>query len=274
MARADAGRIFQQLLEVHRAKARLAMAYPVEIRANGYPATLERVASCDIQEIGFATLLMQFPEDVGNVLASLPQSVGGIPIEFIPLPVAYLEALTRVKIQDGILLDIGGEETTGLLMRGGALRSVMTFPIGAHHFLRSIARTTNGSLEDAERALRGYVRGTEDGARRATIHTQFQKEAVAWQKGLTDALNDWYAEGPLPASVLLTGGGAGIPEIAEVLRNPSWLAPFSHADIVSLRVWEGSSLFGGSSLKGMLAGPEDAGLAALIVYSMYRQPLF
>ena len=150
----------------------------------------------------------------------------------------------------------------------------MTFPIGAHHFLRSIARTTNGSLEDAERALRGYVRGTEDGARRATIHTQFQKEAVAWQKGLTDALNDWYAEGPLPASVLLTGGGAGIPEIAEVLRNPSWLAPFSHADIVSLRVWEGSSLFGGSSLKGMLVGPEDAGLAALIVYSMYKQPLF
>ncbi len=275
MAKAEAARIFQQLLEAHHPASRLAMAYPLEIYANGYPASFDEIASGNVKDIGFATLLMQLSEDAGNGIASLSKSLGGMPLEFIPLPAAYGEALARADIRDAVLLDIGGEETAGLLVRDGALRSLMTFPIGANHFLRTLARETDASLQDLERDFRGYAQGMDGSStRRAAIHGEFQKKAEEWQRGFTEALEGWYTQGPLPSLVLLTGGGARIPEIADVLRNPSWLAPFSHAESVSLRVWDGPAMFGGSSLKGMLAGPEDAGLGALIVYSMYRKPLF
>ena len=72
------------------------------------------------------------------------------------------------------------------------------------------------------------------------------------------------------SKVLLFGGGAYLPEIVSILRGTDWLGGFSYHTVPEVKILEASNFFQGNSLGGFLQGPEDVGLASLVIYSLHQ----
>ncbi len=233
---------FQNLFETRRDPKKALIAYPLDLLVNGYGM---RYASRGEDKvflggtISFRTFLLYFPQDIGAALSAAKQSLGGLPIEFLPLSVIYQESIPRLSgISDAFLIDLGGEETTLTLLKEGTIAHVASFAFGANHFSRGIAGI------------------------------------ASWKKMFLAGLESFYTVGPLPARVLLLGGGAYIPEVVNEVRNPDWIRDFSYASSPEVQILRAENFFQGDTFGGVLAGPEDAGLASLIIYSMYHKPLF
>lgn len=272
ISRRELGVYFQNLFEENRDSSRASLAYPFGFLVNGYAATPEAIERANAAEIGFKTLALSFSENVGARLAEMKQSLGGLPIEFVPLAAALKEAVTfSLGLRDAFLVDVGGEETTLILLKDGEVRQIVSFAIGAHHFLRGLAKISGASLEEAESKKRQYIQGLVGEKIRSQLQEFLRQESGVWKKEFLAKLDYFYHLGPLPPKILLLGGGAHLSEISEILRGTDWLGNFSYTDTSDVRILDASNFFQGSSLGGFLQGPEDIGLASLIIYSLHYE---
>lgn len=274
---------FQELFNSHRDSEHAMLAYPLELYANGYPSTIYRDESTalwprklsGVQELGFQTLLFSPPAEIGEELLNIKNTLGGMPVEFVPRVAVYKEALAKAaKISHLFFIEVGGEETTLLLLKEGILRQQATFPLGSRHFFRGIAKHFKISLEEAEELKQQYTKGITGETVRSRLRVFLLTETGIWEKMFLETLGSFYQAGPLPADVLVTGEGARFPEILERLRSAAWLKEFSDASAPSIKIFEAQNVFEGNTLGGTLQGPEEIGLAALIYYSIYHTPLF
>ena len=214
------GIYFQNLFEENRNSKRASLVYPLGLLVNGYTATPEVIERTSAVEVGFKTLVLSFPETVGARLTEMRQSLGGLPIEFIPMAAALKESVTfSLGLKDAFLVDVGGEETTLILLKGGEVGQIVSFAVGAHHFLRGLAKISGTSLEEAESKKRQYVQGLASEKVRLQLQEFLRQEAEAWKKEFLAKLDYFYHLGPLPPKILLLGGGAHLPEIASILRG-------------------------------------------------------
>lgn len=272
ISRRKLGVYFQNLFEANRDSQLASLVYPVGLSVNGYAATPEIIERTSAAEIGFKTLTLSFPETVGAGLTRIKQSFGGLPIEFIPLAAALKEAIIfSLGLEDAFLVDVGGEETTLILLKSGEVLQIISFAPGAHHFLRGLAKISGLSLEEAESKKRQYIQGLASEKVRSQLQEFFRQESEVWKKEFLAKLDYFYHLGPLPPKILLFGGGARLSEIAAVLRGTDWLGNFSYTDAPEVKILDASNFFQGSSLGGFLQGPEDAGLASLIINSFHHE---
>lgn len=268
----ELGVYFQNLFEANRDPKLASLAYPFSFLANGYTATPKVIEQASVTEIGFQTLVLSFSEIVGARLAEMKQGLGGMPIEFVPLAAALKEAFVfSLGWPDIFLVDVGGEETTLILIKEGEVKQVGSFAVGAHHFLRGIAKISAITLEEAESRKRQYVQGLVGEKVRSKLQEFLGEESLVWKRAFLAKLDLFYHIGSLPAKILLFGGGAYLPEIVSILRGADWLGGFSYAAVPEVRIIEASSLWQGNSLGGFLQGPEDMGLASLIIYSLQHE---
>ncbi|MBI2640651.1 MAG: hypothetical protein HYW91_02035 [Candidatus Sungbacteria bacterium] len=277
VSRRELGIYFQNLFEQKHDSGRALVAYPLGVLMNEY-----RIIPRSAQEkipvkgaVGFQTMLLYFQGEIGTALASAKQSLGGLPIEFMPLAATYQESIPKgLGIADAFLIDIGGEETALALLKDGAIAQVASFPFGAHHFVRGTAKTLSISFDEADDLKRQYAAGGVGVVKKSELGLFLKEEAEHWKKMFLSSLDSFYATGPLPARVLLFGGGAYLAEIADAVRKPDWIGGFSYVSSPEVQILRAENFFGGETLGGFLTGPEDAGLASLIVYSRDHAPLF
>lgn len=278
ISRRELGIYFQNLFEQKRDPRRALIAYPLDLLLNEYSAshflkTKEKVAP--VGTVSFRTMLLYFSKNIGEALKTAKQDLGGLPIEFIPLPAVYQESIPRsLRVRDAFLIDIGGEETTLTFLKDGAVEQVASFAIGAHNFVRGTAEALSISFEEAEDLKRQGAQGMADVGKKSKLSLFLKEEAARWEKMFRVGLDVFYMSGPLPSKVLLLGGGAYLTEIADALRKPDWIRDFSYASSPEVLILRAENFFEGDTLGGFLAGPEDAGIASLMVYSMRHVPLF
>lgn len=122
--------------------------------------------------------------------------------------------------------------------------------------------------------IREYAEGAAHLGLPAAVPDACREAAGEWKRMFVRALDAFYATGPLASQVLLTGGGSRLAEIRREAQASDWLGGFSFSRTPSVRVLDGAAFFGGDTLGGNLNGPEDAGLAALMIYSLRHHPLF
>jgi len=263
---------FQNLFETNRDPKLASLAYPFGFLVNGYTVTPKVIEQINVTEIGFRTLVLSFPENVGVKLAEMKQSLGGMPIEFVPLIAAVKEAIVfSLDLRDMLLVDVGGEETNLAFVKNSEVRQVCSLAVGAHHFLRGIAKISEMTLEEAESKKRQYIQGVISEKVRSKLQEFLSQESLVWKQDFIAKLDCFYHLGPLPSKVLLFGGGAYLPEIVSILRGADWLGGFSDNNVPEVRIIEASSLFQGDSLGGFLQGPEETGLASLMIYSLRHE---
>ncbi len=265
---------FENLVEQHRHSGDTFIVHPVRILVNRYPVTTDSdIFTGDLKELQFRVLLLVFSAEVGRVLADIKRSLGGMPVEFVPLAAALEEAFSHdMGKRDMILADIGGEETELILMREGSISAYTSFSYGAQNFVRGVARNASLPFHEAEDLIR-QRRDPEIAGDRG-ISGVLEELAGQWRDHLAGALDAFYTAGPLPPDMYLLGGGANIPEIKEALSASDLLGKFSHLSSPRVRVIQAEKAYEGNTFGGALSGPEDVGLSSLLWYSLHHKPLF
>ena len=206
----------------------------------------------------FVTCLSQH----GDMLA---RAVEDADIEVIdqmasPLAGSYVLLSGEQKMKGCVLANIGAETVSVVVYDEGIPVSVKVFPVGSSHITDDIALGFRISLEEAERVKLGKLSGAmyprkkvDDviATRLTTLFTLIDKH-----------LKSLGRRGPLPAGIIISGGGAGIGSVSDIakssLKLPARLAEFRIGPDAKIRdaTWAvayGLAIWG---LTGDTAGPK------------------
>ena len=174
----------------------------------------------------FVTCLAQHEE-------MLAKAVEDADIEIIdqmasPLAGSYVLLDGEQKMKGCVLANIGAETVSIVVYDEGIPVSVKVFPMGSSHITDDIALGFRISLDEAERVKLGRLSGqmyprkkVDDlvSARLNAMFTLIDKHLKALGR-----------RGPLPAGIIISGGGAGIGSISDIARGslklPARLAEF------------------------------------------------
>lgn len=263
------------------------LVYPLELYSRGYslarffssgssPLNIKSVLgrSASWKNVDFRVMLLSFNDPIGSMLENMKKSLGGLPIKFLPQEVTLRGGMARaLKFSDALLIMVGGEETQVLLFRNGELAHFTSFSLGIRHFMRGMAKFTSLSMEEAESDFFEYIVDRMPQSKESHLRNFFDVEFGGWKKMFIESLDEFYAVGPLPANVFLSGEGASLKGIANIIRSSDWIRNFSYNNSVVLNVLDASAIFSGNTLQGFLRGPEEFVLASLIFHTINPDPL-
>jgi cell division protein FtsA len=174
----------------------------------------------------FVTALTQHAE-------MLRESVEDIDIEVIdrmasPLAGSYVTLTKDQKMKGCVLANIGAETVSIVVYDEGVPVSVKVFPIGSTDVTDDLALGFRVSLEEAERIKLGRLTGAMYSRKKVEdiVVARFKQMFDLIDKHLR-ALN---RKGPLPAGIILSGGGAGQGSVADIAKGALHL-PAKIADI-------------------------------------------
>lgn len=231
----------------------------LDVLANGYKMSgLKTAAIPDVCELSFKVLVPKFAKEISIVINEARRALGGLALEFLPNPYLQQTALTGVfKTKDALAVDVGGENTQVSFLKDGSLADIYSFPLGARHFIRGVAKIAGLTYEEAEDIKRQYAQNILDESRKKQIHSFLVEESKGWYKMFTEGVGGFGHLGLAPKQVFIFGGGANLPEVADTVR----MGDYSKVNILG-----GESLFGGDTFDGYLHGPEDFNLASMVYY--------
>lgn len=183
----------------------------------------------------FVTCLTQH-EDV------LVKAVEDAGIEIIdqmasPLAGSYVLLNGEQKMKGCVLANIGAETVSIVVYDEGIPVSVKVFPMGSSHITDDIALGFRISLEEAERVKLGRLSGHM--YPRKKVDHFVTSRLVAMFTIIDKHLKALGRRGPLPAGIIISGGGAGIGSISDIakssLKLPARLAEFRIASDTKIR---------------------------------------
>ncbi len=134
-----------------------------------------------------------------------------------PLAGSYVILSNDQKMKGCVLANIGAETVSIVVYDEGSPISVKVFPVGSSHITDDIALGFRISLEEAERVKVGRLTGAMYPKRRVD---SFIEERLAAMFALIDKhLRSLNRRGPLPAGLVISGGGAGHGAVSDVAKH-------------------------------------------------------
>lgn len=143
--------------------------------------------------------------------------------------VAEPYALTRcLGHEDGgqfgaIFIDVGGGTTDIAVVRDGAIEGTKMFTMGGRTFTKRIARSLNISYGEAEEIKVAYSTDKLERQSRRIVREAMKSDCDVWLSGVVLTLEEFENVDVLPSKILLSGGGASLPEIKELLETREWV---------------------------------------------------
>lgn len=164
---------------------------------------------------------------------ALSQAVEDADIEVIdrmasPLAGSYVLLEGDQKMKGCVLANIGAETISIVVYDEGIPVSVKVFPMGSSHITDDIALGLRISLEEAERVKIGRLSGAM--YPRKKVDSLIESRLVDMFALIDKHLKSLNRRGPLPAGIIISGGGAGVGSISDIARGslklPARLAEF------------------------------------------------
>lgn len=145
-----------------------------------------------------------------------------------PLAGSYVLLEGDQKMKGCVLANIGAETVSIVVYDENIPVSVKVFPMGSSHITDDIALGFRISLEEAERVKLGRLSGQMYPRKKVD---DFIVGRLSTMFALIDKhLKSLGRRGPLPAGIIISGGGAGVGSISDIakgsLKLPSRLAEF------------------------------------------------
>lgn len=154
-----------------------------------------------------------------------------------PLAGSYVLLNGEQKMKGCVLANIGAETVSIVVYDEGIPVSVKVFPMGSSHITDDIALGFRISLEEAERVKLGRLSGAM--YPRKKIDDMVASRLVAMFTFIDKHLKSLGRRGPLPAGIVISGGGAGIGSISDIakgsLKLPARLAEFRISSDTKIR---------------------------------------
>lgn len=209
---------------------------------------------------------------------ALSEAVEDADIEVIdqmvsPLAGSYVLLSNDQKMKGCVLANIGAETVSIVVYDEGIPISVKVFPIGSSHITDDIALGFRISLEEAERVKLGRLSGQMYPRRK--VDDLIANRLSAMFALIDKHLKSLGRRGPLPAGIIISGGGAGIGSISDIakgsLKLPARLAELRVPPDTKMRdaTWAvayGLALWG---LTGDTATSKDTPLAAFMKFARH-----
>lgn len=173
---------------------------------------------------------------------ALAEAVEDAGIEIIdrmasPLAGSYVLLDGTQKMKGCVLANIGAETISIVVYDENIPISVKVFPMGSSHITDDIALGFRISLEEAERVKLGRISGTMYPRKKVD---DFIVGRLSVMFALIDKhLKSLGRSGPLPAGIIISGGGAGVGNISDIARGslklPARLAEFRISSDTKIR---------------------------------------
>ncbi len=154
-----------------------------------------------------------------------------------PLAGSYVLLEGDQKMKGCLLANIGAETVSIVVYDEGIPMSVKVFPMGSSHITDDIALGLRISLEEAERVKLGRLSGQMYPRKKID---DFIGNRLNTMFALIDKhLKSLGRRGPLPAGIIISGGGAGVGSISDIARGslklPARLAEFKISTDTKIR---------------------------------------
>ena len=239
----------------------------LETLANNYAVDYKEVKVPESFELSFRVIVPKLTPEASAMAKEIKGLLGGLDLEFFPNSYLHQLALTKAYgTHTAFVIDVGGENTQLTLLKDGSMAHTHSFPLGARHFIRGMAKIAELTYEEAENLKKQYVQGLVNEARKKQIHSFLIEESKLWYKMFAESIDNFYHLGPLPTQIFMFGGGANLPEIGNLVRGGEWMRNASFVDYPKVNILGGESLFEGNTFDGYLHGPEDFNLASSVFY--------
>lgn len=145
-----------------------------------------------------------------------------------PLAGSYVLLEGDQKMKGCVLANIGAETISIVVYDEGIPISVKVFPMGSSHITDDIALGFRISLEEAERVKLGRLSGAM--YPRKKVDTLIVNRLNTMFALIDKHLRSLNRRGPLPAGIIISGGGAGVGNVSDIakgsLKLPARLAEF------------------------------------------------
>jgi cell division protein FtsA len=200
---------------------------PLEYRVDGNKVLGDPVGMKGVRletDYLFVTCLAQHED-------ALAQAVEDADIEVVdqmasPLAGSYVLLDGDQKMKGCVLANIGAETISIVVYDEGIPVSVKVFPTGSSHITDDIALGLRISLEEAERVKIGRLSGAM--YPRKKVDSLIESRLINMFELIDKHLKSLGRRGPLPAGIIISGGGSGVGSISDIARGslklPSRLA--------------------------------------------------
>jgi cell division protein FtsA len=241
---------------------------PLEYRVDGTKVLGDPVGMQGVRlevDYLFVTCLAQHEE----ALAKAVEEAGIEVIDQMASPLAgsYVLLEGDQKMKGCVLANVGAETVSIVVYDENIPVSVKVFPMGSSHITDDIALGFRISLDEAERVKLGRLSGAM--YPRKKVDDFIAGRLVTMFSLIDKHLKSLGRRGPLPAGIIISGGGAGVGNISDIARGslklPARLAEFRLSADTKIRdaTWAvsyGLALWG---LTGDTTGPKKGFGASL-----------
>lgn len=194
-----------------------------QVEIDGFPAANPLGFKGEKMELSYFTAFS--PRNQLDVLSSMVRSLGLKPLAVTSEMFALVKLLLRSQEAaefDAILLDIGGETTDIAAIFGGNIVASRTLPLGGRDFTRAIMYDRNLTFAEAEDLKLRLAAGSLDSEEQSRVEAVLTEVKEVWGSGVKEALLEMAEVEIFAPRLLLTGGGAELPGISELLASPAW----------------------------------------------------
>lgn len=137
-------------------------------------------------------------------------------------------ALTRcLGHEDGsqfgaIFIDVGAGTTDIAVVRDGTVEGTKMFTMGGRTFTKRLSHSLNISFKEAEEIKLMYSEDKLERQSHKIVREAVKNDCDVWLSGVVLTLESFELD-VLPSKILLSGGGAHLPEIKESLESREWV---------------------------------------------------
>ncbi len=121
-----------------------------------------------------------------------------------------------------IFIDIGAHTTDIVVVSEGGIVGIQNFALGGNAFNKSLSQILKVSSDKIEKTKVDYAKGSLGKKSQAQLKEVFKTTALIWVSGVAAALGEFTHLDVLPNRIFISGGGANLPEIKNVLMAKSW----------------------------------------------------
>ena len=121
-----------------------------------------------------------------------------------------------------IFIDVGGGTTDIAVVRQGGVEGTKMFALGGRSFTKRIGTVMGMPFEEAEGLKIKYAHNDVSEEDKIFIKKALETDCEVWLSGVQLTLEEFSKLDLLPSRILMCGGGANLPDIAEVLERANW----------------------------------------------------
>jgi len=163
-----------------------------------------------------------------------------------------------------IFIDIGGGTTDIAVVRNGGVEGTKMFALGGRAMTKKLASVLNTTFNKAEQIKLDYTAGLLDDRSNKIVHDALITDCQVWLSGVELSLSEFSNVDLLPSRILLCGGGSALPEIQEVLSDPSWIKKLPFARRPQINFIQPADVTNVIDKTKLLTTPQDITPMALV----------